>query len=108
MNINTVYVRAAMAAAMLGGFIAVHAPAVLAAPDRSGMSIQARAPLQATLLPTVTVVANAAHAADAGFHVAAGSALPVTLLPTVYVTASASSFGMTQAIDTLDARIASR
>jgi len=50
--------------------------------------VDARAPLAAVLLPTVTVTASNPHAP---LQVAAEPALPVTLLPTVHVHASVSS-----------------
>src|SRR5690606_14611510 len=55
------------------------------------MSVQPRAELQATLLPTVQVVADA-NGDALQFAVAQAEALPVTLLPTVYVNANAASF----------------
>ena len=54
------------------------------------------APLQATLLPVVSVVADANDPEGAAsLHVAATEALPVTLLPTVFVTARVSDIAAT-------------
>ena len=89
MNMQTIFIRAAIAAVFFGGYIAVSHTAHAQA---STMSLEARAPLHATLLPVVTVVASAAQADASQFRVAAGESLPVTLLPTVYVTARAAEF----------------
>ncbi|GAA0710967.1 hypothetical protein [Dokdonella soli] len=109
MNIRTVFIRAAIAAVLLGGFVAItHAPHALAAQDSVTMSVDARAPLHASLLPTVSVVAAATDAtATTLLRVAAVESLPVTLLPTVHVTAHVSAFITTIATDSVDARIAS-
>lgn len=63
--------------------MAVEAPAT--------MSVQPRAALQATLLPTVHVVADARGDATR-FAVAQDDALPVTLMPTVYVHARVAEY----------------
>jgi len=55
------------------------------------MSVQPRAALQATLLPTVHVVADARGDATQ-FAVAPDEALPVTLMPTVYVNARVAAY----------------
>jgi hypothetical protein len=55
------------------------------------MSVQPRAALHATLLPTVHVVADARGDA-ARFAVAQEEALPVTLMPTVYVHARIAAY----------------
>ena len=60
------------------------------------MSLQARDAVQATLLPTVHVVADA-HGDAAAFAVAQAEALPVTLMPTVYVHAQVADFAVAQA-----------
>lgn len=63
--------------------IAFEAPAM--------MSVQPRAELQATLLPTVHVVADV-HGDAARLAVAPEGTLSVTLLPTVYVYASVREY----------------
>lgn len=61
-----------------------------AAQDAVTMSVDAAAPVQATLLPEVTVFASQARpAAAATMRVAATAPLRVTLLPTVRVNARA-------------------
>lgn len=55
------------------------------------MSVQPRAELQATLLPTVHVIADARNDATR-LAVAQEEALSVTLLPTVYVHASVREY----------------
>ena len=55
------------------------------------MSVQPRAALQATLLPTVHVVADAGGDATQ-FALAPDEALPVTLMPTVYVNARVAAY----------------
>lgn len=63
--------------------MAVEAPAT--------MSVQPRAALQATLLPTVHVVADA-RGEVTQVALAQEEALPVTLMPTVYVHASIAAY----------------
>jgi hypothetical protein len=89
MNMNTVFIRAAIATAFVGlGFTSVHVPQASAAQDAVSMSVDARAPMHATLLPTISVNGDAGNPDGVGAsRVEAGEALSVTLLPTVYVTA---------------------
>ena len=92
MNIRIPLIRAAVATALAAGaFMLSQTPQATAAADPVTMSVDARAPLQATLLPVVSVVADANEPdGAASLHVAATDALPVTLMPTVYVTARVS------------------
>ncbi|HEY6942836.1 hypothetical protein [Dokdonella sp.] len=94
MNVRTPLIRAALAATMVAGSFAIERVPHAAAAD-AGMSVEARAPLHATLLPALRVTARAANPDDSvASELAAGEALPVTLLPTVRVTASAADFAM--------------
>lgn len=68
--------------------IALEAPA--------SMSVQQRPALEATLLPTVHVVAPAGGGSER-LAVAQEDALPVTLLPTVYVHARISEYARVDA-----------
>jgi hypothetical protein len=89
MNLNTVFIRAAIATAMVGVGLASFDVPHATATETSAMSIDARAPLQATLLPTVTVVGSASQPdTQATMTVASEDALSVTLMPTVRVRAS--------------------
>jgi hypothetical protein len=87
MNMNTVFIRAAIAASFVGfGATAIHVPHAAAAQDVVSMSIDARAPLQVTLLPMLSVVADANDPqARSTARIANDEALSVTLMPTVYV-----------------------
>lgn len=97
MNVRTPLIRAALAATMVAGSFALERVPHAAAAE-AGMSIEARAPLHATLLPELRVTARATDPdAEAATGLAAGEALPVTLLPTVRVTAAASDFAMQDA-----------
>lgn len=79
---NTRLLRSALTLAFVAG-AAAHANAAT-------MSVDAGAPIQATLLPEVTIVASRARPdLEPTMHVAATSPLGVTLLPTVRVTARA-------------------
>ncbi|MEO6687578.1 MAG: hypothetical protein ABIS07_03120 [Dokdonella sp.] len=104
MNMNTVFIRAALATAIVGfGATAIHVPHAAAAQDVASMSVDARAPLQATLLPMLSIVANAGNPDALGAaHIADGEALSVTLMPTVYVStrtpALASTLSPAQAV----------
>ena len=91
MNMNTVFIRAAIATAFVGlGFTSVHVPNAVAAPADVTMSVDARAPLHATLLPMLSVFANTGNPdAPATTRIANDDALSVTLMPTVYVSAQA-------------------
>ncbi|MEO5624439.1 MAG: hypothetical protein ABIQ70_00345 [Dokdonella sp.] len=91
MNMNTVFIRAAIATAFVGfGIAAMHVPHAAAAQDVVSMSVDARAPLQVTLLPTLSVVADANRPEAPGTaRIASDEPLSVTLMPTVYVSAHA-------------------
>lgn len=76
-----------MRAAGLGlcaGCVLALAPIARAAAD-APLSVDSAAPLQATLLPTVSISSSARHPERIAMHVAATAPLAVTLLPTVYV-----------------------
>lgn len=92
MNTRFTMFRTPLAAALL---ILIGIADANAASDPT-MTVDARAPLQATLLPTVTVIASTTHPdGDATFHVAATQALAVTLMPTVRVTARGAALAVT-------------
>lgn len=83
MSIRTSLVPLACLVAGLGGTFA-------AAFAGESAVVEAREPLQATLLPTVTVVADpSAPEAPVRWYVDKTAPLPVTLMPTVHVTAQA-------------------
>ncbi|MEO7326172.1 MAG: hypothetical protein ABIW82_15205 [Dokdonella sp.] len=94
MSMNTVFIRAAIATAFVGfGVSAIHVPQAAAAQDVVSMSVDARAPLQATLLPTLSIVANAANPEALGTaRIVNDEVLSVTLMPTVYVSTRAQAF----------------
>ncbi|MFI4968810.1 MAG: hypothetical protein ACHP7D_01295 [Lysobacterales bacterium] len=95
MNIRTPLIRAAFAAVLIGGVCALpRIPYANAAPVSVTMSVDAVAPLHATLLPTVSVFAGNPQRALAA-RIATTEALPVTLLPTVHVHARWSQFAAT-------------
>lgn len=97
MNVRTPLIRAALAATMVVGSFALERVPHAAAAD-AGMSVEARAPLHATLLPELRVTARAANPdAASAAELSAGEALPVTLLPTVRVTAAVADFAMLDA-----------
>jgi hypothetical protein len=102
-NMNTVFIRAAIATAFVGlGFASVHAPRAAAAHAAVTMSVDARAPLHATLLPAISVFADARNPdAPVASRVTGGEALPVTLMPTVYV--STQRPGLAEALRPQDA-----
>lgn len=82
---NTRLLRSALILA-----VAVGAAAQVNAADAATMSVDAGAPIQATLLPEVTIAASASRPqAEATMRVAATAPLSVTLLPTVHVNARA-------------------
>ena len=86
-NIRIPLIRAALATALIGGAFAVlEPPRAAAALTIDAVSVEAGAPLQAMLLPTVLVVADANRPEAATMRVV-GDALPVTLMPTVHVQA---------------------
>ncbi|HEU4663499.1 MAG TPA: hypothetical protein VFS55_05680 [Dokdonella sp.] len=94
MNVRTPLIRAALAATMVAGSFALERVPQAAAADL-GMSVEARAPLKATLLPALRVTARASNPDQAAAsELASGDGLPVTLLPTVRVTASVADFAM--------------
>jgi hypothetical protein len=97
MNTRTPLIRAAVATALAGGvFLVSQVPQAIAAQASQTMSVEARAPLQATLLPVVSVVADATHPDGVTWmQIASTEALPVTLMPTVFVTARADSLAET-------------
>ena len=73
--------------ALLGGAL-VLLPWLVATPVEVTMSIDHTAPVQVTLLPTVTVSASTAEPERVSFDVEDRQPLAVTLLPTVHVHAS--------------------
>lgn len=81
MKFQTPIRRAAIAASLLGGFYLFAQPVDANLP----FSIAAETPIAATLLPTVSVTANANG--DSSMQLSNADPLPVTLLPTVHVTA---------------------
>lgn len=81
MKLQTPIRRAAIAATLLGGFYMFAQPVDADQP----FSVDANAPIAATLLPTVSVTANSVG--DSSMQLSNADALPVTLLPTVHVTA---------------------
>ena len=81
MNVQTPIRRAAIAASLLGGFYLFATPVDANLP----FSVDADAPIAATLLPTVSVTADANG--DSSMQLSNADPLPVTLLPTVHVTA---------------------
>lgn len=93
MNMTTIFIRAAIATAMVGAGLASFDSPQATARDAEVMGIQARAPLHATLLPTVTVFGDARGAdLESSATVAGSEPLPVTLMPTVTVRASLAQF----------------
>lgn len=83
----------ATAAAIVGCTFAIaQTPLASAAQATSSMSVDARTPLHATLLPTITVTASGLAETGASLSVADTAGLPVTLMPTVHVTARVSDF----------------
>lgn len=87
MNMKPVFIRAAIATAFVGfGVTAIDVPHAAAARDVVSSAVDARAPLQATLLPMLSVFASAANpAALDRARIANDEVLSVTLMPTVYV-----------------------
>jgi len=61
--------------------------------DAQGVTVQSRAPIRATLMPTVSIDADAStsDANPATMRIADTAPLQVTLLPTIYVSARAHS-----------------
>ena len=81
MKLQTPLRRAAIAASLLGGFYMFAQPVDANLP----FSVDADAPIAATLLPTVSVTADAKG--DSSMSLSSADPLPVTLLPTVHVNA---------------------
>ncbi len=78
-------------ACTLVAVVAIAATTAHADAAESTMSIDTRAPLAVTLLPTVSIVADASNPdAVARWHVADEAPLRMTLMPTVRVTATES------------------
>jgi len=94
MNTRTPLIRAALATAFVGcALIFTHLSPASPAHASETMSVDTRAPLHATLLPVVSVFAEATHPGGiVAMRIAATEALPVTLLPTLYVTARSADF----------------
>ena len=94
MNTRTPLIRAALAAAFIGfACTFAHASPAIPAHDSVLMAVDANAPLHVTLLPAVSVFAEATHPDRiVAMCIAATEALPVTLLPTVHVTARLTVF----------------
>ena len=80
MKLQTPFRRAAIAATLLGGFYLFVQPV----DANLSFSVDGDAPLAATLLPTVSVTANASG--ESSMQLSNADPLPVTLLPTVHVT----------------------
>ncbi|MEO5560287.1 MAG: hypothetical protein ABIO49_10445 [Dokdonella sp.] len=99
MNMKPVFIRAAIATAFVGfGVTAIDVPHVAAAQDAVSIAVDARAPLQATLLPTLSIFASAANPAALGTaRIANDEPLSVALMPTVYVNARAPALAATTA-----------
>jgi hypothetical protein len=98
---RTPLIRAALAMAMIGSAFALEQiPEAAAAQAGTTMSVDARAPLHATLLPELTVSARAQGADFAETStLATTEALPVTLMPTVHVTAGRDDFALTTRVE---------
>ena len=96
MNLKPVFIRAAVATAFVGfGVTAIDVPHAAAARDVVSTAVDARAPLQATLLPMLSVSASAANPAALGTaRIANDEALSVTLMPTVYVNTRAPTLAV--------------
>lgn len=97
MNTRTPLIRATVVTALAAvAFAFVHSSPRLPARTAVSMSIDARAPLQAILLPVVSVFADSSNSGEiVAMRVAASEALPVTLLPTVYIGAHVEDFAAT-------------
>jgi hypothetical protein len=96
---RTPLIRAALAMAMIGSAFALEQIPEAAAAGTT-MSVDARAPLHATLLPELTVSARAQGADFAETStLATTEALPVTLMPTVHVTAGRDDFALTTRVE---------
>ena len=102
MKTRTPLIRAALAMAMVGSAFALER--VPAAQPGVRVSVDANAPLHATLLPELSVGASASDPDRAvATKLATTTALPVTLMPTVHVVASRDGFAARDASLALDA-----
>jgi hypothetical protein len=103
MKTRTPLIRAALAMAMVGSAFALERVPQAAQPG-AGMSVEATAPLHATLLPELSVSASATVAdRPVVSTLATGAALPVTLMPTVHVFATRDELAALDAQIKLDA-----
>ena len=85
MKTRTPLIRAALAMAMIGSAFALERVPSAAG---TGMTIETRTPVHATLLPELSVVARTDDPdLVVATNLAATAALPVTLMPTVHVVA---------------------
>lgn len=93
MNTRTFPNRLAM---MIAIAAATLASTHVIAQDEATMTVDATSPIAATLMPTVSVFADASNPdAPPQWHVADTRPLPVTLMPTVRVTAQAEVLAVT-------------
>ena len=93
MNTRTSLIRVSTFVALIG---CAAVSAQVFAREEAVMTIDDRAPLRATLMPTVSVLADAAHPdAATTWSVAATRPQRVTLMPTMRVTAQAESLAVT-------------
>lgn len=83
--VRTFLIRAAGLGVCVGCALAL-GPRANAAED-APLSVESTAPLQATLLPTVSISSSIRNPERVAMHVAATPPLAVTLLPTVHVNA---------------------
>jgi hypothetical protein len=103
MKTRTPLIRAALAMAMIGSAFALERVPQAAQPGVS-MSVEANAPLHATLLPELSVGASASDEdLVVASKLAAGAALPVTLMPTVHVFAKRDKLAVLDALLRVDA-----
>lgn len=100
MNTRFPLIRAALAVALAGAaFGFVHTSPTATRHAEASMSVDAQAPLHATLLPVVSVFADATQPDDvATMRVAATNPLSVTLLPTVHVSTHTAGFSLAPTI----------
>ena len=97
MNTRTPLIRAVLAAALAGSaFMLVHSWHAVPAVAAVSMSVEARAPMHAILLPTVSVVASAGNPDQiVAMRIGSSAPLPVTLMPTVSASARLEDFAAT-------------
>ena len=122
MKTRTPLIRAALAMAMVGSAFMIERVPAAGAPGASAhfphpygsqaaqpsvrMSVDANAPLHATLLPELSVTASASNTDRAvATKLATTAALPVTLMPTVHVVASRDEFAALDTQLALDAAL---